>query len=82
MHLEVLEEVDQFTVQPGDLLGLQWLEGQAIPFKQMPCVEGEMPLKIAKSRAIRTAGDTKYFIGKQCRRFPVKLYIQEVSMRE
>ena len=78
MHMELLDEVDQFSVQSGDLIGVQWLDGQAIPFKQ--CSGDELPIKTSRSRVIKTAGGRKYFRDRQCRHFPVKVYIQEVSI--
>ena len=80
MHFELLEESEQFPVQPGDLIGVQWMTGQAIPFKVVECGPEQRRTRSKRHRRNAGIGTPKFFKDRrQCRRFPVKLYIREVS---
>ena len=81
MHIEILEENEQFVVHPGDQIALQWLEGQTIPFKSLPCDDGRQPLMSGRTDVIKTTGYKKKFkqtSNGNCRLFPVRLVIQQV----
>ena len=37
VHAKHLEVQDQFSVQDGDMIGVTWLTGQAVPFVRVNC---------------------------------------------